>query len=40
MDTLQIGFDGHYVVCLWGGRRATGAFTRNLTFFRFAPKCR
>ena len=23
--SLQIGFDGHYVVCLWGGRRETGA---------------
>jgi hypothetical protein len=33
---LQIGFDGHYVVYLWGGHRVTGAFTRNPTHYGFA----
>jgi hypothetical protein len=37
--SLQFGFDVHYVVYLWGGRRVTGAFTRNLTGvpLRFTP---
>lgn len=35
--SLQIGFDGHYVVYLWGGRRVTGAFTWNDGLAKAAP---